>query len=499
VGLLSDAARACGFRVLAITSPRAPRKALEESVPLPPIVQSEYGRIVEQLTSAECPPVVGMPLPGLAWNPGRRKQWRLELEGWSAVDHVVIFVELPPASDADAVLLAEIVPNLVWLVDGDTSQSEETLTALGTLLDAGCNLVGAVLNRERAAPMRGRFSRWAGSSALLLLLGIFVPAPCASGSVDPAPSADAPAAFSGAVPAHRAAWTKRMTLGPGDVLSFHLFGTPELTREEVPIGPDGRVSYLEAQNIVAEGLTVDELRGSINAELGKFRREPQAYVIPVAYRSKRYFMLGTVVQKGVFALDRPITVIEAVARAHGFETGVSRGDTIEETDFSRSFLSRDGRRVPLDFERLFMHGDLSQNIPLEPNDYLYFPAVSSGQIFVLGEVGSPGPVPLDSNVSALSAIASRGGFTERAWKTHVLVVRGSLDHPVAFKVDIAGALTGSSPNLALQPGDLVYVSDRPWIRGEELLDRAASAFVESAVVTWTGINVGPDIFSRPNP
>ena len=32
-------------------------------------------------------------------------------------------------------------------------------------------------------------------------------------------------------------WQQRLTLGPGDVLSFHLFGSPELTREEVPIGP----------------------------------------------------------------------------------------------------------------------------------------------------------------------------------------------------------------------------------------------------------------------
>jgi hypothetical protein len=80
----------------------------------------------------------------------------------------------------------------------------------------------------------------------------------------------------------------------------------------------------------------------------------------------------------------------------------------------------------------------------------------------------------------------------------VLVVRGSLDHPVTFTVDIANALSGKSPNLALEPGDLVYVSNRPWILGEELLDRAATAFVESAVITWTGLNVGPRIYAAPH-
>jgi len=42
-------------------------------------------------------------------------------------------------------------------------------------------------------------------------------------------------------------------------------------------------------------------------------------------------------------------------------------------------------------------------------------------------------------------------------------------------------------------GDLIYVSNRPWIRVEELLDRAATAFVEGAVVTWTGIHVGSGV------
>ena len=68
---------------------------------------------------------------------------------------------------------------------------------------------------------------------------------------------------------------------------------------------------------------------------------------------------------------------------------------------------------------------------------------------------------------------------------------------MAFTVDVAGALTGNSPNLALRPGDLVYVANRPWTRAEDLLDAAATAFVESAVVTWVGLNVGPSIISRP--
>ena len=506
ISLLARAARSCGFRVLTIVAQPSPKASADlarlEKRPNPdpePLGASlngndlsSPGHIVRQLTSEECPPVVSVPLPGWIWNLERRKQWRSAFDAWRVIDHVVILVELPPASFAESVLLAETIPNLVWLVDSNKTDATETLVDLRTLRDASCNLVGAVFNRERTPPVTGRFSRWFGCTVPALLLSLCTAA-AATASAESPPTTG----FSASGPAQRAPWQQRLTLGPGDVLSFHLYGSPELASLAVPIAPDGRISYLEAENIVAAGLTIDEFRQSLNAELGKYRRAPQAYVIPDAFRSKRYYVLGTVVEKGVFYLDRPITVIEAVASARGFETGISQGDTIDATDFSRSFLARGGRRVPVDFERLFLHGDLSQNVPLEPDDYLYFPASNSGEIYVLGEVGLPGPVAFDPNTSAISAIVSRGGFTERAWKAHVLVVRGSLDHPTAYTVDIAGALTGRSPNLALEPGDLVYVSDRPWIKAEELLDHAATAFVASAVVTWAGLNVGPNIISRP--
>ncbi len=512
INLLSCAAISCGFRVLTITAQPSPAIAAElarrEKLPAsktPPVsaapttatevgvalnssILTAPGQIAERLAGLESPPVVNIPLPGWVWNLERRKQWQSALEVWRTIENVVIFVELPPACVSETVLLAENVPNLLWLVDSNKSDAAETHSALETLRHARCNLVGAVLNRERAMPIRGRFTRWFGSSALLVPLALTLLSPATSPRARAADSAaPAPATFSVVAPAQRSAWQQRLTLGPGDVLSFHVFGAPELTRDEVPVGPDGRISYLEAEGLLATGLTVDELRVKLDEELGKFRRAPQTFITPVAYRSKKYYVLGSVVQKGIFPLDRPITVIEAVARARGFEGGSDTG----HTDFSRSFVGRGGKRLPVDFEKLFLQGDLAQNVALEPDDYLYFPAGSGGEVYVLGEVRAPGASLCTAGTSVLSIIAARGGFTNRAWAQRVLVVRGSLDRPQSFKVDVAEALLGNAANFALQPGDLIYVNNRPWIRAEELIDRAASAFVESAVITWTGIHVSP--------
>src|SRR5262249_44142004 len=130
-------------------------------------------------------------------------------------------------------------------------------------------------------------------------------------------------------PSKRAKWQEHLTLGPGDVLSFSLFDTPETLRENVAIGPDGRVTYLHAHDIMATGLTVDELRAKLDKELAAYYRNPRTIIIPASIRSKRYFVLGAVTQKGVFVLDRPTSVIEAVAKAGGLETGMYERQTVE--------------------------------------------------------------------------------------------------------------------------------------------------------------------------
>jgi len=292
-------------------------------------------------------------------------------------------------------------------------------------------------------------------------------------------------------PIKRAAWQERLTLGPGDVLNLLLFDMPDSARTDVPIGPDGRISFLYARDIVATGLTIDELRAKIDEALSKFYQNPRTVITPVAFHSKKYFVLGAVVNKGVYVFDRPLSIIEAIARAGGLETGLYAARTVELADLQRSFLVRNGQRVPVDFERLFQRGDLSQNIPLQPDDYLYFALASANEIYVLGEVMSPGMQVFSAKPSAIAAITFGGGFTSRAFKSRVLVVRGSLERPETFVVDAAGILAGKVPDFKLQPKDIVYVGRNPWVVAAVLVDMAAKAFVQSALVTATTRWVAP--------
>ena len=325
-------------------------------------------------------------------------------------------------------------------------------------------------------------------SCLVLLVtgGSLLPA------AEPSPAAPAnPAPVSLNASTQRADWQQRLTLGPGDVLNLQLFNVPDSIRLEVPVGPDGRLNFLQARDIMAAGLSVDELREKLDQALAQYYQNPRTIITPFAYRSKRYIMLGAIANKGVYPFERPVRIIEAIARAGGLETGLYAARTVELADLQHSFLVRNGQRVPVDFEALFQRGDLSQNIPLQPDDYLYFALSSANEIYVLGEVSIPGIQLFAARPTAISAISTAGGFTQRSFKSRVLVVRGSLDHPETFVVDAAAILSGKAKDFKLQPHDILYVSRNPWIVAGEIVDMAAKAFVQAAIVQATTRYVAP--------
>ncbi len=462
-------------------------------------------QVTQKLADADAQTFVHIPLPGWVWNLERRKQWQGALNQWKRIENVVIFVELPPASMPEAVLLAQKLPNVIWMARAGRARAWATRNYVQTLHDARCNIVGSVLNGSDKGSIRRRFARWTSAWVCLATLALSFnggaqvqPQPAATQPVTNQPAARAAEtvsitnfSFSATDKSQRAEWQKRLTLGPGDVLNIGLFGQPEFDRKEVAIGPDGRLNYLQAIDIQAAGLTVDELRDKLDQELAKFYRTPRTVLVPVTFKSKKYYVLGKVAQKGVFSLDRPLSVVEAVARAHGLETGlVDNNNLIEIADLQRSFLMRNGERVKVNFERLFQEGDLSQNIALEPDDFLFFASSAMKEVYVLGEVTTPGPVPHNANSTVVSAIANRGGFTDRAYKSRVVVIRGSLNNPQTFIVSVWDAVYARSLDFKLEPKDIVYVHYRPFIKVEELLDLAASAFVQSVATAWAGNKIG---------
>jgi protein involved in polysaccharide export with SLBB domain len=477
IDLLANAGLRSGNRVLVIPSPDFSQPA--NSVVAPP--PSEGNIAVARQTLMMEAGETALPV-----------HWERAFATWQHEKNALVLVELPPATTADALVYSAGVPNVLWLSGANVADSKITSRCVDSLRNSGCHLIGAALNM--CSSLNKRTASWAVLAAGLIAL-------TTASAQQPAPPAESPAAATptAALSATKspmlAPWQEKLTLGPGDVFDVSLYGQADTARQVV-IGPDGRFSYLQAVDVTGTGATVDELRAKLEQILMKFHLAPRVVISPLAFRSKKYYMLGNVVGRGAYPLDKPTTIVEAVARAKGFVSGTGRGSTFTLADMSQAFLMRrhaDGSyaRERVDFENLFQRGELQNNKLLAPDDYLYFPPADADEVYVLGEIQGIGALPYTKGLTVLGAIAGRGGFKDSAFRQKILVIRGSLERPATFVVNTDEILRAVAKDFSLQPKDIVYVSRKPWAKAEELLEAASSDFVRAVVVTWTGKNVQP--------
>ncbi len=280
-------------------------------------------------------------------------------------------------------------------------------------------------------------------------------------------------------PASKPSWQQRYLLGPGDMLDFSFYKRNDLLREKVTISPDGRVSYLQAVGVKAVGRTVGELREDIEKVLTEYHNDPKVIISPVKLASKKVSILGRVREPGVYPLDRPTTIIEAVALAKGLEIGAVGGAALEIADLNYSFVVRQGKRLDVDLAKLFHEGDFSQNAYLQPNDYIYVASSLKNRFYVLGAVNSPGQLRMPTRMTLTGAIALSGGFADEAWKRDVLLIRGSLTDPETRVINVGKILAGVEQDIIIEPKDIIYVNKRPFLVLEKAVDAAFTSFIQT--------------------
>ena len=286
-------------------------------------------------------------------------------------------------------------------------------------------------------------------------------------------------------------WQTRYTLGPGDTLTFSVYDRPDLKREDVRVGPDGTISYLQAVAVQARGLTLDQLRNRIEKELAPYQKNVKVMITSGEIESKSYTIIGKVQNPGSFTLDRPTTVLEAIATAQGISIGTLGTANYELADFEKSFVARRGRKLNVDFSKLYYEGDFSQNAYLEPNDYVYIAGNLMNEVYVLGSVQTPGRLTMPQDLTITGAIAHAGGFVDKAFKMRVLLIRGSIHNPETHIVDMKAIIEGRAPDIKLESKDIVYVNLRPFEMAERVLDSAVIAFMQTAAAQWLNLNYTP--------
>ncbi|MDB6085369.1 MAG: epsE [Gammaproteobacteria bacterium] len=101
----------------------------------------------------------------------------------------------------------------------------------------------------------------------------------------------------------------------------------------------------------------------------------------------------------------------------------------------------------------------SKKILVDPHVTLTVAQSRSQRISVLGQVGSPGRYPVESNTSIFDLLAQAGGITATGSDVVYIIRQDKDGKEVRYPVDLKGLASGSGaiPSLALQGGDSVFV------------------------------------------
>ena len=142
--LLAVAASQRESRVAAVTNdPRVDNAAIPLAAAL-----TQPACIVQAMAASVGRPVWMIVDKDWQWSAERRRQWQAALNQWQQEGSLVVLVELPLAQKPETSLMAETLPNLIWLAGGGRARGRDTGELLETLRRARCHFVGAVLNRE---------------------------------------------------------------------------------------------------------------------------------------------------------------------------------------------------------------------------------------------------------------------------------------------------------------------------------------------------------------
>jgi polysaccharide biosynthesis/export protein len=288
------------------------------------------------------------------------------------------------------------------------------------------------------------------------------------------------------------------TLGPGDRVEVEMMGQVA-SKTTTIVGPDGKLYYDLLPGLDVWGLTLSQTKALIEKEYSQYVREPpKVSIILREVASRHVWILGRVQAPSVYPMTGPMTLLEAVALAGGtmsltsYRDQEAAGVGEELADLKRSFILRQGKCLPVNFKRLLIDGDLSQNIYLEPDDFIYFPSAAARDVYVLGAVTEPRLVPYHEGLMVAGAVAGAYGTLKGAYLSHVAVVRGALAQPHLTVVDFKRVLRGEAADVPLQPGDIVYVPLSPYRYLDHYLEVILDTFVSSSA-----INAGTSLIGVP--
>jgi polysaccharide export outer membrane protein len=271
-----------------------------------------------------------------------------------------------------------------------------------------------------------------------------------------------------------------LPVGAGDLLEISVFEVDELSKIRLRVPLRGVISLPLLGQIQAAGRTTAELEDEIRTRLQrKFMHDPQVSVFLTEHNSQRVSVIGAVRKGGVFTLNRPIRLADALALAEGLTDEADRhvyvirrvpiaavtgtgaaGAGAGAAGVARTAGSPPGRdataevMAPIDLSEL-ADGREDLNVALRSGDVVHVPR--AGSVYVGGSVERPGSFLLRGKTTVQQAILAAGGVKDVADWSDVRLYRKTPSGEVEVTSYDIEAFEQGKPAPELQRNDVVVV------------------------------------------
>ncbi|MAM87467.1 MAG: sugar ABC transporter substrate-binding protein [unclassified Hahellaceae] len=160
-------------------------------------------------------------------------------------------------------------------------------------------------------------------------------------------------------------------LGPGDAVSVSVWRNPDLSTETT-IRPDGKLSSPLVGDLLAAGLSPEQLATAIEDRLSVYLKEPKVSVIVRNSNSyeftNRVRITGAVNNPQSIPYKEGVTILDLVLSAGGMTDFAKGGSAILYRQFQQQTVV-----IPVDLEAIMNGGDIRANYRLLPGDVVTVP------------------------------------------------------------------------------------------------------------------------------
>lgn len=169
--------------------------------------------------------------------------------------------------------------------------------------------------------------------------------------------------------------------------------------QQLPVRPDGKISLDVTGEIMAEGLTPEELAEVIKQRSARFLKNPEVVVVVSAIGDRRVYVGGEVNRPGFVTIQEGMTPLQAVMAVGGFKDSAMKSDVL----YIARAPSGEYNASRINLQDVVTNGS-PETIRLDANDVVYVPAtrIANAGTFVKQYIRDL--LPVESRMGATAPI-----------------------------------------------------------------------------------------------